>query len=105
MEPKINHRWDLGEDEAKKLQEELSKMVKEEKLDFIPRFVAGADISYNFGSDILFAGVVILSYEDLSIVEKVVAVKEVKFKYIPGLLSFRETPAILEAFSKLKNRT
>jgi deoxyribonuclease V len=102
MEPKINHRWDLGEDEAKKLQEELSKMVKEEKLDFIPRFVAGVDISYNFGSDILFAGVVILSYEDLSIVEKVVAVKEVKFKYIPGLLSFRETPAILEAFKKIK---
>jgi deoxyribonuclease V len=102
MEPKLNHRWDLTEEDAKKLQQELSKIVREQKLDFTPRLVAGVDISYNIGSDILFAAAVVLNYEDLSIVEKVFAIKEVKFKYIPGLLSFRETPAILEAFSKLK---
>lgn len=103
MEQKINHGWDLSELEAKKLQIELSKLVVQEELKKEVNLVAGADISYDVGSDFLFACVVVLSAKDLSIVEKVVVTKEVKFPYIPGLLSFRETPALIEAFRLLKN--
>lgn len=103
MQIKINHRWDLTEEEAKRLQSELSSYVREEKLSSKPKLVAGVDISYNVGSNLLFAGVVILSADDLSIVEKVVVSDVSRFPYIPGLLSFRETPPLIQAFSKLKN--
>lgn len=103
MLPKINHSWSVSEEEAKKIQYELSGYVKEESLIVKPKFLAGVDISYNVGSDILFGGVVILSSSDLSIVEKVVVSDISKFPYIPGLLSFRETPILVQAFMKIKN--
>ena len=102
MKPVIEHPWDLDEESAKKLQIELAKKVKETPLEFEPRYVAGVDISYNVGSDLLFGGVVVLDVQNFSIVDKVVVHKEVKFPYIPGLLSFRETPVLIEAFQKLK---
>lgn len=102
MEIKINHRWDISPEEAKKIQLELSKLVKEVKLEKEPEVVAGVDVSYNTGSNLLYAGVVVITVKDLEIIEKVVVQKEVNFPYIPGLLSFRETPALYEAFSRLK---
>lgn len=102
MLPKINHKWSVSEEEAKKIQSELAGYVKEEKLSIKPKLVAGVDISYNIGSDLLFGGVVVLSVQDLSIVEKVVISDISRFPYIPGLLSFRETPVLIQAFSKLK---
>ncbi len=104
MKVKIKHRWDISEQEAKELQRKLAGLVKQEELKVGPKLVAGVDISYNVGSDLLFAGVVILSSDDFSVIEKTVAIKEVKFPYIPGLLSFRETPALIEAFRKIKNQ-
>lgn len=102
MTPKISHTWELSEEEARKLQEELSSLVREEELLNEPKLVAGVDTSYDIGSDLLFAGVVVISLEDFSIVEKVVVAEISKFPYIPGLLSFRETPPLIRAFSKLK---
>ncbi len=103
MLPKFDHSWDIDENSAKQLQMELAKLVRQEPLNKDIRLVAGVDISYNVGTNILFAGVVVLSADDFSIVEKVVVVKEVNFPYIPGLLSFRETPALKDAFAKVKN--
>lgn len=103
MLPKLNHRWDVSEQEAKRIQLELSSLVREQKLTSKPKIIAGVDISYNVGSNLLFAGVVILSTDDLSIIEKVVVAEESKFPYIPGLLSFRETPPLIQAFSKIKH--
>jgi deoxyribonuclease V len=65
--------------------------------------VAGADVSYNRFSNIFYAGVVVLRTSDLSVVEQQEAVREVHFPYIPGLLSFRETPALLDAFAKVES--
>jgi deoxyribonuclease V len=50
----------------------------------------------------LYAAVVVLRTDDWTIVETQTAVRECRFPYIPGLLSFRESPALLEAFAKLK---
>lgn len=103
MLPKLNHKWNVSEQEAKRIQLELSSLVREEKLTSKPKIIAGVDISYNIGSNLLFAGVVILSTDDFSVTEKVVVAEESKFPYIPGLLSFRETPPLIQAFSKIRS--
>lgn len=96
MEVKLEHPWDMKPDEAEKLQRELREIVKEEQLKSEPKFIAGFDVSYSQGSNKLYAGVIVFSYPDFEIVEKKVTTKEVKFPYIPGFLSFRETPALIE---------
>ena len=62
--------------------------------------VAGVDTAYR--QNRACAAVVVISLEDLKIIEEVVAVKPARFPYIPGLLSIREGPVILEALSRLK---
>jgi deoxyribonuclease V len=66
------------------------------------RFVAGCDIAYHLTEPRLFAAVVVLDADDLSVVEERVVTREVTFPYIPGLLSFRELPALLTAFTELR---
>ncbi len=67
-----------------------------------PRTIAGADISFNRYSDIFHAGVVVLSYPELCVIDHVFFTMQVKFPYVSGYLSFREVPAIMEAYKKLK---
>ncbi|MCA1816410.1 MAG: deoxyribonuclease V, partial [Acidobacteria bacterium] len=64
--------------------------------------VAGTDISFNKFETTVYAGVVVLALPSLEVVEEVGVVSESKFPYVPGLLSFRETPSVLEAWEKLK---
>ncbi len=64
--------------------------------------IAGADVSYNRGSNVIYAGVVVIRIADGSIVEKQGAVCETRFPYVPGFLSFREAPALLQALVKLR---
>ena len=68
------------------------------------RRVAGADISYDRGSDHFFAAIVVLALPGLEIVETASAEGRSPFPYIPGLLSFREGPLLMRAFRKLKAR-
>src|SRR5262249_55887487 len=68
------------------------------------QLIAGADVSHARFSNTIFAGIVVLRMEDLSIVEKQEAITKTAFPYIPGLLSFRETPALLEVFAKLQSK-
>ena len=104
MEPKIKHSWDLSYKEALALQRELQKKVVLNPLPLSKiSIIAGADISYSKEEDINFAGVVIFSFPDLKILEKSYFISKPSFPYIPGLLVFREGPAILEAFKKIKN--
>ena len=65
------------------------------------RTIAGADISYDRGSDLFFAAVVLMHYSDLTVIEEATFSARVSFPYIPGLLTFREGPPLLAAFSKL----
>jgi deoxyribonuclease V len=50
----------------------------------------------------LYAGIVVLRLATLETIEEVSAVGETQFPYVPGLLSFREAPALLEAWAKLQ---
>jgi deoxyribonuclease V len=96
------HSWDLEPKAAVALQRELAARVETgPALDEV-ELVAGADISYNRFSPTIYAGVVIVRLTDGAVLERRGVVTETAFPYVPGLLTFREAPAVLEAFSKLK---
>lgn len=63
------------------------------------RLIAGVDASYHQGT--ILAATVLFEYPALEIVDQAVAEMPVDFPYIPGLLSFREAPAILAALGQL----
>jgi deoxyribonuclease V len=97
------HSWDLTPTEAIALQRELADRVDTRTPLTQCHLVAGADVSYDRFSNLFYAGVVVLRMEDLSIVETQGVVREVTFPYVPGLLSFRETPVLLDVFAKVRS--
>ena len=100
----MRHSWDLTPKEARALQENLRSRLRFRPLSRPPRTVAGADISLpRFGRRAV-AGIVVLSYPDLEIVEESLVDGEVNFPYVPGLLSFREGPLLERAFSRLRRK-
>ncbi len=102
MEIRYLHSFDATPAEALAIQKSLQeKLVLRDTAPRTLKIIAGADISYARNSHLFFAAVVLLAYPDLEIVEEVYAARETAFPYIPGLLSFREGPALLEAFAKL----
>jgi deoxyribonuclease V len=96
------HDWTVTPREAIELQKRLRERVTLRPLDRRIETVAGADISFNKYEPTLYAGIVVLRLPSLEVVEEVGVVSETKFPYVPGLLSFRESPPVLEAWSKLK---
>lgn len=98
------HSWDVDYREAKRLQEELSGRLILHN-DGIPQnieLIGGADISYSRGENLFFAAVIILEFSTMDIIEVSSVVEETEFPYIPGLLTFREGPALLKAFKKIR---
>ncbi|MGE3818144.1 MAG: deoxyribonuclease V [Isosphaeraceae bacterium] len=96
------HAWDLSPEEAVELQRALATEVDATTPLGDPGTVAGADVSYNKFDPRLFASVVVLDAETLAVVESVGIESVARFPYVPGLLSFREVPALLEAFRLLR---
>ncbi len=97
------HEWDVSVGEAVAIQRRLRGLVRsdaEVALDGV-RIVAGVDASYK---DVARAAVVALSFPALEVLETAVAVRDIPFPYVPGLLSFREAPAVLDALAKLRAR-
>jgi deoxyribonuclease V len=98
----MDHPWNLTPKEAIALQKELrDKVVLSPLRPKKIRHIAGCDVSMNLYSKTIFAGFVVLTYPDLEIVDHAVVKEETDFPYIPGLLSFREIPALLHAWEKL----
>ncbi len=98
------HSWNLSPTDAIALQKELRSRLDLTPLQKEPKLVAGADLSFEIGSDTVYAGIVVLSFPDLQIVEERGIKTTAPFPYVPGLLSFREAPAILDVFSRLENK-
>lgn len=91
-------------EEAVQEQHKLRQKTTIEPLPKEIKTIAGADISFNRGSDILYAGFVVLRLPDLQAVAQSLARKEVYFPYIPGLLAFREIPALMKAWNQLPEK-
>lgn len=91
------HRWDLDYRQATALQERLSARIRLRPLSLKKiRRVAGADISVSKPAGTAVAAVVVLAFPSLEVIEERVARAPLTFPYIPGLLSFREIPALVE---------
>jgi deoxyribonuclease V len=105
MEIKRLHRWDVTHREAVDIQQELKEKLILHDEDVIEpiKTIAGADVSYEKRKGLLFAAVVLLSWPAMDIIEDAYSIEEVRFPYIPGLLTFREGPPLLKAFEKLNH--
>ena len=97
------HDWELSPARARAMQLSLAKEVVTESKLTNPRLVSGVDISAADAQGVARGAVVVLRYPELSVVEVKVAEDKIAFPYIPGLLSFRESPLILAACEKLDN--
>jgi deoxyribonuclease V len=106
VEIKAPHRWDVSPAEARRIQNDLRGQViaKEGPRPDDVHLVAGVDISVGGRDRPGLAAVVVLGYPDLRPVEQAVVEAEVRFPYVPGLLSFREIPVLIPAFARLRVR-
>lgn len=101
MRVPAHHSWDLTPAEATALQQELRGRVVTRD-DFGPvRLIAGVDNSYLPAAETTIAGVVVLTWPALEVVERQVSRTPTVFPYVPGLLSFREAPGVLAAIELL----
>ena len=121
------HEWNLSFAEARRVQTELAGRVEFVPLQREPELIAGLDCAFSRDGRRVFAAVVVLKvcgpaalgWEtitpegggatlprgfELELVETAAATQETRFPYIPGLLSFREAPACLEAVERLKTQ-
>ncbi len=97
------HPWNVGYKKAVEIQERLKKSIILKGSAKDCKLIAGADVSYIKGSEIFYASVVVFNLQTMERVEEVTASGKVDFPYIPGLLSFRESPILLKAFAKIKS--
>src|SRR5262245_29213788 len=97
------HPWDVSPAEAAALQRELAARVDTRTPLTKCELIAGADASYDRGSPRHYAAVVVWRAADGQVVEVREAVSDVSFPYVPGLLSFREAPVLLEAFARVES--
>ncbi len=96
------HDWNLSATEAVALQQQLRHQIRIEPLSKPPETIAGCDISFNKFEETVYAGIVVLRLDTLETIDQSGVVSTATFPYIPGLLSFREIPALLDAWQQLK---
>jgi deoxyribonuclease V len=103
VRPVIPCRFDLSPAEAMREQDRLRGLVRRERLPLRHvRLVAGCDCA--IAGDRICAAVLIFAVPGLNVVDAAEAVVPTRFPYVPGLLSFRELPALLAAFARLRTR-
>ncbi|HEY1041990.1 MAG TPA: deoxyribonuclease V [Candidatus Paceibacterota bacterium] len=98
------HAWNVKPRDAIALQKELAGEVKLVPLEREPSYIGGCDVSMNRFAKDGFAGFVTLTYPELETVDHAVHKGVIPFPYIPGLLSFREIPMLLEAWKELEQK-
>jgi deoxyribonuclease V len=100
-DPTLQHRWDVSPDEAIAIQQRLRGHVITHD-DFGPvQTVAGVDIGFEDDGATTRAAVVVLDFPALTVRASALSRRPTSFPYIPGLLSFREVPAALDALAQL----
>ncbi|MFE9903459.1 endonuclease V [Streptomyces achromogenes] len=95
--------WPATEEEARAVQDELRGRVVLDEPGPPPGTgrVTGVDVAYDDELDLVAAAAVVLDAATLDVVAEATAVGRVSFPYVPGLLAFRELPAVLAALDRL----
>ncbi|WP_031074305.1 endonuclease V [Streptomyces sp. NRRL S-118] len=95
--------WPTDEAAALAVQDELRGRVVLDEQGPLPGTVpiTGVDVAYDDERDLVAAAAVVLDARTLAVVEEATAVGRVSFPYVPGLLAFREIPAVLAALDAL----
>jgi deoxyribonuclease V len=94
------HAWNVTPQAAVEIQRTLAPLVREEPLPHPPQTIGGVDMSVR--GDEAQAAVVVLRLPDFAVMEEATWRGPVDFPYVPGLLSFREAPAVLRALEQLQ---
>ena len=95
------HSWKVTHQEARAIQERLKgEVITRDELATV-HFIAGVDVGFECNGKVTRAAVAVLSFPEMILHEHAIARCPTQFPYVPGLLSFRETPAVLEALHKL----
>jgi len=94
------HSWKVSPGEAIQLQNELKGKISLKKSFNKVKIVAGADVSYYQNK--MIAGVIVFEFPNLKVIERQFFISPINLPYIPGLLTFREGPSLLEALKKIK---
>lgn len=98
----LSHSWDLAPQDARRLQKKLAaRIIRVNRLGTV-HTVAGIDVGVK--GDAARAAVVVMTFPGLDIVAQATAVQPIRFPYIPGLLTFREGPVILDALGRLDQK-
>lgn len=104
IDESLRHPWQVSPAEAIDIQKSLApRVVKHDDFGEV-KVVAGVDVGFEENNTVTRAAVVVLNYPELTPRDEVLARLPTNFPYVPGLLSFREGPAILEALSRLQVR-
>lgn len=101
---RLRHRWDISPRRAIALQRELTGRVLEEPISSPVRTVAGTDCAFLDGGRRILAVAVLMDARTMLPLEVAWDVRSCRFPYVPGLLSFREAPAVIAAVEKLSAR-
>lgn len=95
------HAWPLTVEEAIAIQEQLrAEIITSDQLGTV-NYVAGVDMGFEAEGTISRAAVAVLSFPSLQLQESAIARRPTSFPYVPGFLSFREIPAVLDALEKI----
>ncbi len=95
------HPWPLTAEEAIAIQKQLQpEVITEDQLGEV-QYVAGVDMGFEEEGTVSRAAVAVLSFPDLQLIEQAIARRPTTFPYIPGFLSFREIPAVLDALAQV----
>lgn len=100
--PSPLHRWSITPRAAVRLQRRLAERIRHESLPTSIRLVAGADLAFSTDGRRCLGGVVLYDMQEACVIEQALAWRQTRFPYVPGLLSFREAPAVLAAIRKLR---
>jgi len=100
--PRLPHRWPSTAREALLVQHRLLGLVSIRPLRHRISIIAGLDAAFSQDGRECIAGVVLWDVERQTVLERQIARRPLTFPYVPGLLSFREGPALLAAMRKLR---
>ena len=96
--------WDGDIPAARQLQDDLARqLVLRDDFAKPLRTIAGFDVGFEEDGAITRAAAILLDADTLEVLDQQVARLPTRMPYIPGLLSFRELPALLEALARLKH--